>query len=98
MPSNRNPKQGTRETQRGGASALVGGKRGVNEQAGTQNILLHVLTINRFLHLKMCHSHQLSLEKVHTQSQTVTRCGDEVTCEIRRGLNSSDQAELAYPP
>ena len=53
---------------------------------------------SRFSHLKIFHSHQLSLEKVHTRSQTVTRCGDEVTCAIRHGLNSSDQAELAYPP
>ena len=48
--------------------------------------------------LKKFHSHQLSLEKVHTRSQTVTRCGDEAPCGFRRGLNSSDQAELAYPP
>ena len=41
---NQNREHGKRRE--GGASALMGGKRGVNEQAGTQNTLLHVLTIN----------------------------------------------------
>ena len=44
------------------------------------------------------HSRQLSLEKVHTRSQTVTPSDEEVTCEIRRGFESSDQADLTYPP
>ena len=47
---------------------------------------------------KSVHSRQLSLEKVHTRSQTVTPSDEEVTCEIRRGFESSDQAELTYPP
>ena len=55
--------------------------------------------IFRVIHTsKKFHSHQLALEKVHTRTQTVTRSGDEVTCEIRHGLNSSDQTELPYPP
>ena len=44
------------------------------------------------------HSQQLSLEKVHTRTQTVTRSGQEVTCANQRDLNSSDEAELTYPP
>ena len=53
---------------------------------------------SRYSHLKKVHSLQLSLEKVHTRSQTVTPSDEEVTCEIRRGFESSDQAELTYPP
>ena len=53
---------------------------------------------SRYSHLKKVHSLQLSLEKVHTRSQTVTPSDEEVTCEIRRGVESSDQAELTYPP
>jgi hypothetical protein len=44
------------------------------------------------------HSQQISLEKVHTRTQTVTPSDEEVTCEIQRGIESSDQAELTYPP
>ena len=53
---------------------------------------------SRYSHLKKVHSQQLSLEKVHTRSQTVTPSDDKVTCEIRRGFESSDQADLTYPP
>ena len=54
---------------------------------------------NRVFHTsKFVDSHQLSLEKVHTRSQTVTRCGEEAACEMERDLNSSGQAELTYPP
>ena len=53
---------------------------------------------SRYSHLKKVHSLQLSLEKVHTRSQTVTPSDEEVTCEIRRGFESSDQAGLTYPP
>ena len=44
------------------------------------------------------HAQQISLETVHTRTQTVTPSDEELTCEIRRGFESSDQAELAYPP
>ena len=44
------------------------------------------------------HSQQLYLEKVHTRSQTVTRCGDEVACENGRDSKSSDYADVTYPP
>ena len=34
---------------------------------------------SRFSHLKIFHSQQLSLEKVHTRTQTVTMCGDTLS-------------------
>ena len=53
---------------------------------------------SRFSHLEIFHSQPISLEKVHTRTQTVTRSGEEVTYGFSRGFKSSDQAELAYPP
>ena len=44
------------------------------------------------------YSHQLSLDKVHTWTQTVTRWDSEATCESQCDLNCSEQAELTYPP
>ena len=47
---------------------------------------------------QIIHSQQFSLEKVHTRSQTVTRSTEEVTYGFPRGIKSSEEAELAYPP
>jgi hypothetical protein len=47
---------------------------------------------------KKDHSQQISLEKLHARTQTLTKSGEEVRCGFSRGLKRSDQAELAYPP
>ena len=53
---------------------------------------------SRFSHLNFFHSQQLSLVKCITRSQTVTRSAEEVTYGFPRGIKSSEEAELAYPP
>ena len=64
----------------------------------TRGVSCNRENFSRFSHLKMFHSQQLSLEKVQTRSQTVTRSGEEVTYGFSRGFKSSEEAELAYPP
>ena len=54
---------------------------------------------NRVFHTSKMFIHSnFPLEKCITRSQTVTRSGEEVTYGFPRGIKSSEQAELAYPP